>query len=94
VRVKLKSLAAEARIIRKEELRTFGQLREELYRHRMDVVRVEARATHIAYGLMRGRTLEKMSDPNPPVAIIAKASVMYGKYGPKGEQHPEFAKRL
>lgn len=60
LKIKLKSLAAETRIIRHQEKKTRGALREELYRHRIDVVRKVARDTHIAYGLIRGRTLEQI----------------------------------
>jgi hypothetical protein len=57
LRVKLKSLAAEAKLIRLEERRIrHGQLREELYLHRIHVVRTAARDAHVAYGLIRGRT--------------------------------------
>lgn len=60
LRIKLKSLAEESRIIRKEEKRTFGPLRNELHNHRINVVRRAARETHIAYGLIRGLTLEQI----------------------------------
>lgn len=55
LKVKLKALAAESKIIRFQELRTVGALREELYLHRIGVVRQEARCTHIAYAIVRGR---------------------------------------
>src|SRR4051812_12541317 len=63
LRVKVKSLAAEARIIRREEMRTSGPLREELYLHRTHAVRMAAREAGIAYGYIRGRTLLQM-EPN------------------------------
>lgn len=83
LRVKIKSLAEEARIIRREERRTHGTLRDRLYLHRIGVVREAARSTHIAYGLIRGRTLEQMepksnSEPNwPDIKRMLKL------YGPK-----------
>ena len=51
LRVKIKSLAAEARIIRQEERRHPGRsdIRSQLYRHRVKVVRVEARAAHLLH---------------------------------------------
>ena len=87
LKVKIKSLAAEARIIRLEEQRAKGrrlsdagprvkdeakgyvvrndkhyevkgrddELREDLHRHRIDVVQVEARLALLAYGFLRGR---------------------------------------
>ena len=58
LKVKLKSLAEESRIIRNDERRlkakrNFQKLNE-LHDHRVHVVRPVARATHIAYGLLRG----------------------------------------
>lgn len=60
LRVKAKSLAEEARIIRQEEKRTRGQLRSELHWHRITDVRSEARCTYIAYGLVCGTPLERI----------------------------------
>jgi hypothetical protein len=83
LRVKLKSLAAEAQIIRREEHRSFGQLRNELHLHRVNEVRRAARMTHIAYALIKGRTLEQI-EPNaatpPDWDAINK---MLKKYGPR-----------
>lgn len=85
LRVKLKSLAAEARIIRREELRTHGALREELHRHRVDIVRKVARDTHVAYGLIRGRTYEQIEPKTNPDSAPDWDAVnkMVAKYGPK-----------
>jgi hypothetical protein len=85
LRVKIKSLAVEARIIRREELRTHGALREELYMHRIHDVRSEARASCLAYGFIRGRTLDQMErgrtmlDP----ATQKRVDALMKKYGPK-----------
>ena len=63
LKVKLKALAEEARIIRHEERKRF-KVRESwvpirqqraLYLHRISVVRPEARATLAAYMIVRGR---------------------------------------
>lgn len=100
LRVKLKSLAEEARIIRREEHRTRGELRHELSMHRRGVVRQAARATHLAYGFIRGRTLEQM-EPRRNVylpaylvehceqALWADVRKMLKKYGPPGMVEPE-----
>jgi hypothetical protein len=58
LKIKIKSLAAEARIIRREELRFPGQhtTRTGLYLHRINAVRTEARAALLAYGFLRGRS--------------------------------------
>lgn len=59
LKVKIKSLAAEARIIRLEERRAgkSNTLREQLYRHRTVDVRREQRASLLAYAFLRGRPL-------------------------------------
>lgn len=55
-RVKIKSLAEEARIIRKEEQRFDGQSSDRgvLRHHRITVVRDEQRATLLAYAYLKG----------------------------------------
>jgi hypothetical protein len=82
LKIKIKSLAAEARIIRREERKTTGRLREEMYQHRIGIVRQVTRNTLIAYGLIRGQTIEQM-EPNrksdPDWDAIDK---MLKKYGP------------
>lgn len=82
LKVKVKSLACEAKIIRKEEKRSCGPLREELYLHRVNVVRREARHAHLAYGFIRGRTIEQMECKKSPPYDKAKVEKMIKKYGP------------
>jgi hypothetical protein len=71
LRVKLKSLAEEARIIRREELKCkkLGQgaswERQSLYDHRIGTVRREARATLLAYQYLRGIPYAACETPNP-----------------------------
>ena len=60
LRARLKSLAIEARLLRCEERRTNGEIRAGLYWQRMVVVRQQARHAHIAYGLIKGRSIEQM----------------------------------
>lgn len=86
LKIKLKSLADESRIIRREELRlSGGALRNELAVHRRGVVRYEARATHIAYSLIRGRTLEQIGEQPDALesseSLKAKVNAMVKKYG-------------
>ena len=83
LRVKLKSLTAEAHIIRHEEHRTKGALRDELHLHRVRMLRFEARCTHLAYGFIRGRTLAQMENREalPPI-VTEKVNVMLKRYGP------------
>ena len=83
LRVKVKSLMAEARIIRAEERRTFGVLQHELWSHRTNELRREARASHIAYGLIRGLTMEQMERKSYTKPDQARVDAMVKKYGPK-----------
>ncbi len=88
LRVKIKSLAEEARIIRREEKRAgkSGQLYGELRNHRVGVVRREARAAHLAYGFIKGRPYEQMESTvhqgnEAPWAHVEK---LVKRYGPAG----------
>lgn len=90
LRVKINSLAVEARIIRREERRTNGLLRIELHDHRVKEVRSEARHTHLAYGLIRGRRYEQMERSvtgYPP--DWERVRKMIKRYGPLGFAEPE-----
>jgi hypothetical protein len=56
LKVKIKSLAAEARIIRIEENKARdSQLRDDLVGHRKAIVRSEARYSLLAYAFIRGK---------------------------------------
>ena len=91
VRVKLKSLAAEARIFRADELKCkkLGQgnswQRQSLYDHRVGTVRREARATLLAYQYLRGIPYAACETPNPekhnPLDVDSIRR-MIKKYGP------------
>lgn len=90
LKVKIKSLAAEARIIRLEERRAGrdNALREALHRHRIDVVRAEQRLSLLAYAFLRGRRLaavEPKSAAPPDWVRVAKLVERFGtvEYGPK-----------
>lgn len=71
-KVNVKSLAAEARIIRQEELRTSGEVRRQMYLHRVGHVRGEARAAQLAYGFLRGRLRQQLehTDRVPPARRV------------------------
>lgn len=81
LKVKLKSLAAEAKIIRFEEKKTHGVLRDELHLHRVWQVRSEARHTHIAYGLIKGLKLEQIEPKSFVPFDWARVNAMIKKYG-------------
>lgn len=88
LRVKVKSLAAEARIIRQEEQRTHGQLRFELHEHRVGVVRDMARSSHLAYGFIRGRTHDEMEPTRKSEPDWEAVRRMCKRYGPAGYNGP------
>lgn len=80
LKIKLKSLAAEAKIIRREEKKG-GEFREGLYRHRIDVVRHEARHTILAYNFIRGVSY-KQTEPKTNTPINTdKVKAMVKRYG-------------
>ncbi|TXI10937.1 MAG: hypothetical protein E6Q68_07220 [Polynucleobacter sp.] len=87
LKVKLKSLAAETRVIRSAERKSrpeqFKFLTNELRCHRIAVVRREARATNLAYAFIRGRKYKaveaKFHQGNAP--DWTKVEAMVRKYG-------------
>lgn len=82
LKVKIKSLAAEAKIIRKETKRAkLISIKNGLYRHRIDVVRVEARHTHLAYGFLRGKTYQQIEHNAQEAPNWPKVRKMIEKYG-------------
>ncbi len=78
-RVKIKSLAEEARIIRAEERRMVGQKwdcdRGCLHDHRKRVVGSEQRATLLAYALLRGKAYRTVESTLKPVDIKAVSRI-------------------
>lgn len=90
LRVKLKSLATEAKYIRSEEDRkpTDSIIRMELRSHRVKDVRVESRATGLAYGFVKGYKRSQVENKHHPLPdwmdkdLKAKVIKMVEKYGP------------
>src|SRR5258706_9283083 len=89
LKIKIKSLAEEARIIRADENRLDCTDQQDRYKqqslvnHRKHVVRPEARATLLAYAYIRGqiyRKVEPISDTEPEWRRVRK---MVETYGPK-----------
>lgn len=82
LKVKIKSLAAESRIIRLEEKKAKSRRRRDLrfglYEHRIFTVRRAARAANLAYGFIRGNSyilMEKNSRTQPSwkeISILLK----------------------
>ena len=99
LRVKIKSLAAEARIIRKEERLALEfrnrSLYDGLHTHRVRDVRDEARATQLAYAILRGRDYRDV-EPNARQLsdwdfrqLAARIVKMVTKYGGRTYEHSE-----
>ena len=85
LKVKVKHLAQEARIIRTEELRNNGDTRDWLYLHRINGVRPECRATHIAYAFAKGTRLDQIEKypERIPTSVWARVAKMVNKYSDK-----------
>lgn len=87
LKIKLKSLAAEARIIKREERRAKKNrdLADALTYHRRFVVRPEARVTLLAYGFFRGRRYQDVEHSTRPLdwgkvrAMVKKYSAPVGR---------------
>ena len=80
LKIKAASLAEEARIIRRMEKHR-RRLREQLYRHRIDTVRAEARATQIAFTFLRGKPFnETNSITQPDWDAVRRMVAKYGVY--------------
>ena len=103
LKVKVKSLAAESKIIRLEEIkakqRQRPELRSELYLHRILAVRPEARASHLAYGFLRGvsyRAIEKEGSRKPNWDKVKKIVERFGSKtgGPKSKGNMDLAQRF
>mgnify|MGYP006969390648 CR=1 FL=1 len=61
LRVKLKSLATESKIIRQEiEKSNNPHIKNSLYRHKIDIVRQEARHTHLVYACIKNVPYHKI----------------------------------
>jgi len=84
LKIKLKSLAEEQRIIRKEELKHKGKWSwkaETLIAHRKFIVRPIIRSTHIAYGLIRGLEYHEIENYSKSYPDWDAVRVMVKKYG-------------
>lgn len=85
LRVKIKSLAEEARIIRHEERLVRGMDRWELQQHRKTVVRDEARRSLIAYAIIREKdpTVHMSHDGRVDAEDQIPVARMVRRYGSK-----------
>jgi len=81
LKVKAKSLAAEAAIIRQETARAPKEFRSDLSAHRRTAVRSAARNTQLAYAFLRGRRyrqVEPNSDTPPNWKEVGRMVKQYG----------------
>lgn len=90
LKVKLKSLAAEAKIIRLEEKRN-RHFQNGLWLHRTTVVRSEARHTLLAYGFLKGRTYAQIERTCSRAPEWDRVRKMIEKYGVRAEDFPSRA---
>lgn len=80
LKVKIKSLAEEAKIIRKEESKN-KFFRETLAAHRKGVVRSEARAAQLAYSFLRGRNYSELEAKTHHKPDWERVKKLVDKYG-------------
>lgn len=88
LKVKIKSLTAEAKIIRREEQKARTIMQSGFLRkHRIFNLREEARASHIAYGFVRGRKFRQVENKTKPEdlseGMLSNIQSMVLKYGPE-----------
>lgn len=98
LKVKIKSLAAEARIIRKEENKTNNPtIRESLSHHRRTDVRQEARWAQIAYAFLRGLEYSQIEAKNSQAVNWTRVTKLVEKFGDhrfNNEPYDVYDKRL
>lgn len=87
IRVKIKSLAEESKIIRKEE-KIAKSGRSSLREHRVGIVRYEARHAQLAYAFLLGRPYEMVEqnariepDINRLVSLVSKYGNVFTRNG-------------
>lgn len=84
LKVKIKSLAEEARIIRKETKNAKAHtIKNGLALHRRGIVRTEARHTQLAYGFLRGleyRQMEQKAGERPDWDKVKRMVQKYGSH--------------
>jgi len=75
LKIKIKSLAEESRIIRREEKRAEEALINALHYHRVWDVRRESRASLLAYGYLRGQDISQVENKAQRDYLIDKRAM-------------------
>jgi hypothetical protein len=83
LKVKVKSLAVEAAIIRLEETRSRGELRSSLRFHRQHDVRREQRCAQLAYGYLRGVPMARIEPGAKTTPDWDRVRTLIKKFGPR-----------
>lgn len=82
LKVKIKSLAAEARIIRLETHRTNDIVtKNDLATHRTGIVREEARYSQLAYAFLRGRSYASIEAKTEKELDLARVRKLVERFG-------------
>jgi hypothetical protein len=96
LKIKIKSLAEEAKIIRKDEGIAYDNndyaLGNSLHYHRVVIVRREARATLLAYQYLRGKSYESCEGIGKTTPKWDNVKRMVKKYGGASFDHHAWVK--
>jgi hypothetical protein len=92
LKVKIKSLAAEAAIIRQLEPRA-GPLRAEMAEHRRSVVRQAAREAQLAYAIIRRRPYQTVEHGATALVDWTAVLKMVDRYGVAGYSSDDYKRR-
>lgn len=97
LKVKIKSLAAESRIIRLETNRSKDQQTKwDLAHHRTGIVREEARYSQLAYAFLRGRSyasVEAKTDKELDLKRVEKLVERFGVTYSMDESYTDYSRR-
>ena len=90
LKVKIKSLAEEAKLIRKEELKRKGNnwsyQADNLREHRIYVVRPEARSAHFAYSFIKGVPFHEIEPKRKTEPDWKRIQELIKKYASREQQ--------
>jgi len=81
LKIKIKTLAAEAGIIRAAAAKVRGDMRWNLNQHRKTELRQEARSSCLAYGFLRGRNYSDMEQTRHTPPDWGRVEQLIKKFG-------------